>query len=130
VTTGAFTLGYSGVLIGLGGHLHDYGEQLKLVDVTRNEPIATLDAKLDPRGRILSIPIVRFNDRGGFPLNKGDVVKVTATYGNPTLRGEVHLRLGQVHCCPGYRQRARCECGFDGLCLRDSAQSTGLRGTN
>ncbi|HEV2175892.1 MAG TPA: hypothetical protein VGW33_01605 [Terriglobia bacterium] len=84
VTTGAFTLGYSGVLIGVGGHLHDYGQQLKLVDVTRGEPIATLDARLDPRGGILSIPIARFVDRGGFPLHKGDVVQVTATYDNPT----------------------------------------------
>ena len=50
VTTGRFSLGYSGALIGVGGHLHDYGRQLRLVDTARKQDIAKLDAKLDPRG--------------------------------------------------------------------------------
>ena len=84
VTTGRFSLGYSGALIGVGGHLHDYGRQLRLVDTARKQDIAKLDAKLDPRGRIVSVPVVRFTDRGGYHLNKGDVVQVTAIYDNPT----------------------------------------------
>jgi len=84
VTTGRFSLGYSGALIGVGGHLHDYGRQLRLVDTARKQDIAKLDAKLDPRGRIVSVPVVRFTDRGGYRLNQGDVVKVTAIYDNPT----------------------------------------------
>jgi hypothetical protein len=84
VTSGEFTLPYSGTLVGLGGHLHDYGHQLQVVDVTRHQDIATLNAELDPQGRMIRIPIVRFTERGGFELAKGDVVKVTATYENPT----------------------------------------------
>ena len=30
------------------------------------------------------MPVVRFTDRGGYRLNKGAVVKVTAIYDNPT----------------------------------------------
>ncbi|HEV2494265.1 MAG TPA: hypothetical protein VG204_14460 [Terriglobia bacterium] len=83
-TTGQFTLAYAGKLMGVGGHMHDYGEQLRLADMTRNESIATLDAKLDPQGHIVSMPIVRFDNRNGWRLPKGEVIRVTATYNNPT----------------------------------------------
>src|SRR5512147_1104280 len=36
-------LNFSGRLLGVGGHMHDYGEQLVLADETRKEPIATLN---------------------------------------------------------------------------------------
>lgn len=86
VTSGQFTLGYSGRLIGVGGHLHDYGQELDLTNLTRRETIATLRSTLDPKGHILSMPVVLFTRRlaGGYPLAKGEVVKVTATYNNPT----------------------------------------------
>jgi len=84
VTTGQFTLAYAGKLLGVGGHMHDYGEQLRLADMTRNESIATLDAKLDPQGHIVSMPIVRFDNRNGWRLPKGEIIRVTATYNNPT----------------------------------------------
>jgi hypothetical protein len=84
VTTGNFTLGYSGVLLGVGGHLHDYGQQLVLEDATRGQVIVTLDSQLDPAGRILSMPVDSFADRGGYRLDKGEAVRVTATYDNLT----------------------------------------------
>jgi hypothetical protein len=82
--TGQFTFGYTGWLIGVGGHLHDYGRSLKLVDETRHQPIATISAKLDGQGRLISIPVVRFAERPGFALTKGDEVQVTANYDNTT----------------------------------------------
>ena len=84
VTTGEFTLGYGGTLLGVGGHLHDYGQRLDAVNATRKEEIAALDSRLDSLGHILSMPIVTFADRGGYRLNKGEVIKVTATYDNTT----------------------------------------------
>ncbi len=84
VTTGQFTLGYSGRLLGVGGHLHDYGESLELLNVTTGAQVAALRSQQDANGRILSMPIRVFADRGGFPLTRNDVLKVTATYVNPT----------------------------------------------
>lgn len=84
VNAGKFSFPYNGTLLGLGGHLHDYGERVVVVNQTRKEEIATLPSKLDPGGLILSMPIVTFIDRGGYRLNKGDVIQVTATYNNPT----------------------------------------------
>ncbi|HXJ91668.1 MAG TPA: hypothetical protein VMT20_02160 [Terriglobia bacterium] len=86
VTSGEFTLDSSGRLMGLGGHLHDYGEELTLEDDTTHRQIAHLEAKLDAEGHLISIPVVQFTQERGLPLAKGDVMKVTAVYDNPTRK--------------------------------------------
>jgi len=83
VTTGKVTLGYSGRLLGVGGHLHDYGESLELFNLTTGAQIAALRSQQDANGRLLSMPVRTFVAQGGFPLAKNDVLKVTATYVNP-----------------------------------------------
>jgi hypothetical protein len=82
VTSATFKLAYSGILLGVGGHMHDYGRQMLLESVTRQTPIATLHANTDEKGRLLSMPILNFADRGGIPLGKDEEIKVTATYEN------------------------------------------------
>jgi hypothetical protein len=83
-TTGSFVLKHSGILLGVGGHMHDYGEKLELVNTTQQHPVAVLPAQLDAAGRIVSMPIVTFLERGGYPLKAGDKLSVTATYRNPS----------------------------------------------
>lgn len=80
---GRFKLNYSGVLLGVGGHMHDYGRQLDLFNVTRNEDVAPLKAQVDAAGHIQSMPVVRFTDRGGYRLGKGDLLRVTSIYDSP-----------------------------------------------
>jgi hypothetical protein len=80
---GEFKLGCSGLLLGVGGHMHDYGRQLDLFTVTRGEDVAALQAQLDPSGKIQSMPVVRFTDRGGYKLSKGEVLRVSSIYDNP-----------------------------------------------
>jgi hypothetical protein len=82
VTSGILKMERSGALLGVGGHMHNYGRQLVFENLTRNETIATLESKLDDQGRLQSIPVVYFMDRGGYHLGKGEMVKVTATYQN------------------------------------------------
>lgn len=84
VTTGEFTLKHNGTLLGVGGHLHDYGERLVLENVTRNEPVAALSAALDAQGRILSMPVADFSAQGGYRLNQGERIRVSSTYDNRT----------------------------------------------
>ncbi len=90
--TGRFDLKYSGKLLGVGGHMHDYGKQLMLSvlkpsPATGQQPdvIASLVSKLDDEGRLLSIPIVTFFQGGGYPLVKGATVEVVGTYGKPRV---------------------------------------------
>ena len=82
--TGAVTVKYNGVLLGVGGHMHDYARQIVLEDATRKETVASLDAKLDEKGQLLSMPVVMFLDRGGYKFAAGDQLRITATYDNTT----------------------------------------------
>ena len=84
VSSGEFTLAYPGLLLGVGGHLHDYGQELRLENASRQEEIARLTAEVDAQGRLLSIPIVSFFEQGGYRLEADEVVRVTAHYDNLT----------------------------------------------
>ena len=97
--TGTVTVKYDGVLIGVGGHLHDYGKQIVLQDVSRKETVATLDAKADAQGHLESVPVKLCVQDGGYKFATGDVLKISATYDNPT--GKL-LRAGAMGIAVGY----------------------------
>ncbi|PYU67468.1 MAG: hypothetical protein DMG49_18660 [Acidobacteria bacterium] len=97
--TGTVTLKYDGVLLGVGGHLHDYGKQIVLQDVTRQETVATLDAKADAQGHLQSVPVKLFVQQGGYKFAANDVLRISATYDNPT--GKL-LRDGAMGIAVGY----------------------------
>jgi hypothetical protein len=99
IQQGVVVLKYSGVLLGVGGHMHDYAKRIVLEDVSHQETIAALDAKVDNQGQLLGMPTVTFFDKGGFKLAAGDVLKTSATYDNPT--GKV-LRDGAMGIIVGY----------------------------
>jgi hypothetical protein len=84
IKEGVVALKYSGVLLGVGGHMHDYAKRIALEDVSRKETVAALDAKVDSQGQLLGMPTVIFLDKGGYKLAAGDVLKTSATYDNPT----------------------------------------------
>ena len=84
INTGSVAVKYDGILLGVGGHMHDYAKQIVLEDVTRKDTVVTLDAKLDQNGELLSMPVVTFFDKGGYKFSAGDQLKITATYDNPT----------------------------------------------
>ena len=96
---GVVVVKYDGVLLGVGGHIHDYGREIVLQDVSRKETVATLDAKVDAQGHLESVPVKLFLDQGGYKFAKNDVLKITATYDNPT--GKL-LREGAMGIAVGY----------------------------
>ena len=83
---GKVTVNYDGVLLGVGGHMHDYAKELKLENSHRQEPIAKLAAKTDGSGQLISMPVElffqKYPETGGYPLKAGDTLTVTATYDN------------------------------------------------
>jgi hypothetical protein len=99
LTTGNVTMDYPGILLGVGGHMHDYGRELVLTNLTRKQTVASLPAKLDANGHMLSMPIVLFMSQGGYKVAKGDHMQITATYQNPT--GHL-LREGAMGIVVGY----------------------------
>ena len=97
--TGTVTVKYDGVLLGVGGHLHDYGKEIVLQDMSRKETVAKLDATSDVEGHLESVPVKLFVQDGGYKFAKGDVLKISATYDNPT--GKL-LRDGAMGIAVGY----------------------------
>jgi hypothetical protein len=97
--TGSVTVKYDGVLLGVGGHMHDYGKRIVLQDVSRKETVATLDATSDAQGHLESVPVKLFVQDGGYRFANGDVLKISATYENPT--GKL-LRDGAMGIAVGY----------------------------
>src|SRR2546429_9042345 len=77
--TGTVTVKYDGLLIGVGGHLHDYGKQIVLQDVSRQETVATLDAKADAQGHLESVPVKLLVQDGGYTVAAGGGPKISAT---------------------------------------------------
>src|SRR5260370_4419221 len=96
---GTVTVKYDGVLLGVGGHLHDYGKQIVLQDVSRKETVATLDAQADAQGLLESVPVKMFVQEGGYKFATGDVLKISAAYDNRT--GQL-LRDGAMGIAVGY----------------------------
>jgi hypothetical protein len=97
--TGTVTVKYNGVLLGVGGHMHDYAKQIVLEDVSRKETVATLDATVDAQGHLESMPVKLFIADGGYKFATGDVLKISARYENPT--GKL-LRGGAMGIAVGY----------------------------
>jgi hypothetical protein len=80
--TGTITVKYTGILLGVGGHMHDYARRIVLENTTRKETVATLNADVDEKGLLLSMPVVTFVDRGGYKFAAGDELRISATYDN------------------------------------------------
>jgi hypothetical protein len=96
---GIVTVKYDGVLLGVGGHMHDYARQIVLEDLSRKETVVTLDAKVDDHGHLESIPVKTFYQQGGYKFASGDQLRISATYDNPT--GGL-LREGAMGIVVGY----------------------------
>jgi hypothetical protein len=96
---GTVSIKYDGVLLGVGGHMHDYAKQLVLEDSRNQEAVARLAAKTDERGRLVSMPVAMFIETGGYPLAAEDQLTITATYQNTS--GKL-LRDGAMGIVVGY----------------------------
>jgi len=58
-----------------------------------------LVAKTDEHGRLLSMPVVMFFERGGYALAAGDKLEITASYDNTSGK---QLREGAMGIVVGY----------------------------
>ncbi|MBI4546194.1 MAG: hypothetical protein HY703_13430, partial [Gemmatimonadetes bacterium] len=73
-------------ILGMGGHLHDYGVALRLEDVTEKRVIWESTPILDKQGQVIGMPTRRFFWRLGIPIYADHVYRLTAIYENPTGR--------------------------------------------
>ena len=88
----------AGTIVGLGGHLHDYGVSLRLTDVTTGEVLWDAELVKDAAGHVLSIPVTRLYNwhRLGVHIVPAHRYRVTAVYQNPTGRPIADGGMGAV----------------------------------
>ncbi len=80
-----FTLPVGGRLLGVGGHLHDYGVRVRLEDGKSGKVIATVAATRDSAGKVSDIEHELFGVSGeGLRLKANHPYRVVGEYDNPT----------------------------------------------
>lgn len=75
-----------GTILGLGGHMHDYGVSLELKDVTTGRVLWRGAPVTDEAGRVITFPLARFYNwhRLGVRVVPGHRYRLTAVYENRT----------------------------------------------
>jgi len=84
-----FELPVDGALLGLSGHLHDYGRSVRLEDAESGEVLVELEGIIDDEGRVQAVEQRIFRRLFGLlddriPLEKGKRYRVVGEYYNPT----------------------------------------------
>ena len=82
-----FTLPVGGRLLGVGGHLHDYGSLVRLEDAENGKELARVVARRDSAGHVLGVSRKLFGVSGeGLKLVGGHRYRVVGVYDNPTSK--------------------------------------------
>ena len=91
-----FTLPVSGRLLGVGGHLHDYGVRVRLEDVETGKVITVVEATRDSAGKVSKVSQKLFGVSGeGLKLKANHPYRVVGVYDNTT--GETLIRGAMAH---------------------------------
>jgi hypothetical protein len=80
-----FTLPVGGRLLGIGGHLHDYGVEVRLEDAKSGKVLTRVEAIRTEDGKVTGIERKLFGVLGaGLRLKEGHPYRVVGVYQNPT----------------------------------------------
>jgi hypothetical protein len=91
-----FVLPVGGRLLGVGGHLHDYGVRVRLEDAETGKVLTVVEASRDSTGRVRKVSRKLFGVTGdGLKLKANHRYRVVGEYDNPT--GETLVRGAMAH---------------------------------
>jgi hypothetical protein len=91
-----FVLPVSGRLLGVGGHLHDYGVRVRLEDAESGKVLAEVKATRDSAGKLIKVSRQLFGVTGdGLKLKGNHRYRVVGEYDNPT--GQTLIRGAMAH---------------------------------
>src|SRR3989442_12471373 len=85
-------------MLGLGGHMHDYGVSLELKDMTTGKVLWRGAPVTDAAGRVITFPLARFYNwrRLGVHVVPAHRYRLTAVYENRTGRSIRDGGMGAV----------------------------------
>ena len=91
-----FSMPLAGRLLAAGGHLHDYGAGLRLVDTKSGKTLVRIRPKRAPDGRVLSMSRELFGTRGRGPKLRTDrIYRLEVEYDNPSEAPAPHV-MGSI----------------------------------
>ena len=91
-----FTLPVGGRLLGVGGHLHDYGVRVRLEDAESGKVLTVVEATRDSAGKVSKVSRNLFAVRGdGLKLKANHRYRVVGEYDNPT--GKTLVKGAMAH---------------------------------
>jgi hypothetical protein len=91
-----FTLPVSGRLLGVGGHMHDYGSWVQLEDAATGKVLTQVVAERGPDGKLVKMSRKLFGVTGkGLKLKANHRYRVVGEYDNPT--GETRVKGAMAH---------------------------------
>jgi hypothetical protein len=91
-----FTLPVGGRLLGVGGHMHDYGTQVRLEDAETGKVITQVVAERQPNGKLIKMSRKLFGVSGkGLRLKANHRYRVVGVYDNPT--GAMRVNGAMAH---------------------------------
>jgi hypothetical protein len=86
-----FTLPVGGRLLGVGGHMHDYGSGVRLEDAETGKVLTQVQAERDSVGKLVKVSRKLFGVSGkGLRLKPNHRYRVVGEYDNPT--GELRIK--------------------------------------
>ena len=86
-----FTLPVGGRLLGVGGHMHDYGSGVRLEDAETGKVLTQVKAERDAEGKLVKVSRKLFGVSGqGLRLKARHRYRVVGEYDNPT--GELRVK--------------------------------------
>lgn len=72
-----------GRLLAIGGHLHDFGEYVRLVDVTEGKVLFEARPVVNAEGRVVSLRTGHLWWKGGIRIHRDRVYRIEVAYENP-----------------------------------------------
>ncbi len=91
-----FTMPTGGRLLGVAGHLHDYGVMVRLEDAATGKELTRITASRTPDGKVTKVSRRLFGVSGqGLRLRAGQRYRVVGVYDNPT--GQTLTRGAMAH---------------------------------
>jgi hypothetical protein len=91
-----FTLPVGGRLLGVGGHMHDYGVSVRLEDAETGKVLTSVVATRDAQGKVTKISRRLFGVSGeGLKLQANHRYRVVGEYDNPT--NETKIKGAMAH---------------------------------
>ncbi len=71
-----------GRILGIGGHLHDYADWIRLEDMTTGKMVWESEPERDENGRTIAVPTSKLWWRGGVKIRKDHVYRISVQYTN------------------------------------------------